>query len=349
MKYTAIKGIQAGSEYYIIMVKLKDLEILFPKGEEIIQPESRAQRKLNQKRIPAIKRYIVENLNSYVFSALAASVDGNIRFIPFLDEYSEMGLLEISDEAIFLINDGQHRKTAIIEAIRECPRLGDESIPIVLFKDMGLKRSQQMFTDLNKHAVKTSNSLSELYDSTDKIAIVTKKLLEQNKFIGKYTDREKDNLSMNSAMLFTFNTFYKANQRIIGTFRNEEVKEKLILDYWEKVVENVKQWTMLETGELPKTRLRSEYLICQSVVIEALGQLGNHFYVDGINEEVMQKLQEIDWHRDAKIWKKRCVKEKEKMVKSNEAVYLTSNAIKNCLGLQLNYEEEKKENKFKRR
>ena len=38
---------------------------------------------------------------------------------------------------------------------------------------MGLKRSQQMFTDLNKHAVKTSNSLSELYDSTDKIAAVT--------------------------------------------------------------------------------------------------------------------------------------------------------------------------------
>ena len=213
MKYTAIKGIQAGKEYFTIMVKLKELEILFPKLEEDVLPEKRAQRKLNQKRIPAIKRYIVENLDTYVFSALAGSVDGKIDFTSFSDEYPEVGILEISDKATFLINDGQHRKTAIIDALKECPALADETIPVVLFKDMGLKRSQQMFTDLNKHAVKTSNSLSELYDSTDKVAAVTRNLLEQNEFIGKYTDKEKDNLSMNSATLFTFNTFYKANRR----------------------------------------------------------------------------------------------------------------------------------------
>ena len=215
MKYTAIKGIQAGKEYFTIMVKLKELEILFPKLEEDVLPEKRAQRKLNQKRIPAIKRYIVENLDTYVFSALAGSVDGKIDFTSFSDEYPEVGILEISDKATFLINDGQHRKTAIIDALKECPALADETIPVVLFKDMGLKRSQQMFTDLNKHAVKTSNSLSELYDSTDKIAAVTRNLLEQNEFIGKYTDKEKDNLSMNSAALFTFNTFYKANKRTL--------------------------------------------------------------------------------------------------------------------------------------
>lgn len=349
MKYTAIKGIQAGNEYFTIMVKLKELEVLFPKLEEEILPERRAQRKLNQKRIPAIKRYIVENLDTYVFSALAGSVDGKVEFIAFSEEYPEVGLLEISDKATFLINDGQHRKTAIVEALKECPALADETIPVVLFKDMGLKRSQQMFTDLNKHAVKTSNSLAELYDSTDKIAAVTRKLLEQNEFIGKYTDREKDNLSMNSATLFTFNTFYKANKRIICGSKNDEINEKLIIDFWRMVVENIEQWTMLEKGELPKSRLRSEYLVCQSVVIEALGQLGNCFYLNGLDENVLIGLRDIDWHRNSKLWKKRCVKEKEKMVKNNVAVYLTANAIKSSLGLRLNDEEEKYENKFKRR
>lgn len=248
-----------------------------------------------------------------------------------------------------MINDGQHRKTAIVEALKECPALADETIPVVLFKDMGLKRSQQMFTDLNKHAVKTSNSLAELYDSTDKIAAVTRKLLEQNEFIGKYTDREKDNLSMNSATLFTFNTFYKANKRIICGGKNDEINEKLIIDFWRMVVENVEQWTMLENSELPKSRLRSEYLVCQSVVIEALGQLGNYFYLNGLDENVLIRLRDIDWHRNSKLWKKRCVKEKEKMVKNNVAVYLTANAIKSSLGLRLNDEEEKYENKFKRR
>lgn len=349
MKYTAIKGIQAGNEYFTIMVKLKELEVLFPKLEEEILPERRAQRKLNQKRIPAIKRYIVENLDTYVFSALAGSVDGKVEFIAFSEEYPEVGILEISDKATFLINDGQHRKTAIVEALKECPALADETIPVVLFKDMGLKRSQQMFTDLNKHAVKTSNSLAELYDSTDKIAAVTRKLLEQNEFIGKYTDREKDNLSMNSATLFTFNTFYKANKRIICGGKNDEINEKRIIDFWRMVVENVEQWTMLENGELPKSRLRSEYLVCQSVVIEALGQLGNYFYLNGLDENVLIGLRDIDWHRNSKLWKKRCVKEKEKMVKNNVAVYLTANAIKSSLGLRLNDEEEKYENKFKRR
>ena len=37
------------------------------------------------------------------------------------------------------------------------------------------------------------------------------------------------------------------------------------------------------------------------------------------------------------------------MVKNSVAVYLTANAIKSSLGLQLNDEEEKQENKFKRR
>ena len=108
MKYVAIKGIQAGKEYYIIMVKLKDLKSLFSEKEEVLQPEKRAQRKLNVKRIPAIKKYILENLDSYVLSALAASVDGTMEFTSFSDDFPENGTLEISDCATFLINDGQH-------------------------------------------------------------------------------------------------------------------------------------------------------------------------------------------------------------------------------------------------
>ncbi len=350
MKYVAIKGIQAGKEYYIVMVKLKELETLFPEKEEETQPEKRAQRKLNIKRIPAIKKYIVENLNSYVFSALAASVDGTVKFSSFSDNFPENGILEIADNATFLINDGQHRKCAIAEALKECPELGSESIPVVLFKDQGLKRSQQMFTDLNKHAVKTSNSLSELYDTKDLIAGATRQLLKKNKFIGKYTDKEKDNLSMNSAMLFTFHTFCRANKRMVGLVNPPSIDTGRIIEYWGLVVDNIRQWNDLETGDLSKRRLRSEFLVCQSVVIEAFGQVGNTFYrqpeMDG---GIMETLREIDWSRGAEIWKKRCVKERERMVKSDEAVYLTANAIKMQLGLPLNEEEIQKEKKLRRR
>ena len=70
-RFPVVRGIQAESEYYIAMVPLKMLAKLFPvEDEEFVLPEYRAQRKLNEARIPVISRYILENRDSYVFSAL---------------------------------------------------------------------------------------------------------------------------------------------------------------------------------------------------------------------------------------------------------------------------------------
>ena len=74
-RFPVVKGVQTGRDYYIAMVPLKMLGKLFPPDNEFVLPEYRAQRKLNEARIPEIKRYILDNLSSYVFSALAASID----------------------------------------------------------------------------------------------------------------------------------------------------------------------------------------------------------------------------------------------------------------------------------
>ena len=79
-QFPAVRGIQAGREYYISMVPLMLLPRLFPAEEEIVLPEHRAQRRINESRIPEIKRYILENRDNYVFSALSASIDGEYCF-----------------------------------------------------------------------------------------------------------------------------------------------------------------------------------------------------------------------------------------------------------------------------
>jgi DNA sulfur modification protein DndB len=61
--------------------------------------------------------------------------------------------------AKFVINDGQHRRGGIEAAPRENPDLGDETIAVVFIMDVGLKRCQQMFADLNRYAVRPSTSL----------------------------------------------------------------------------------------------------------------------------------------------------------------------------------------------
>ena len=115
-RFPAMRGIQANSEYFVCMIPLGILSKIFIEEFSDVLPEFRAQRRLNEQRIPEIRDYIINNRDSYVFSALAASVDGQVTFLPTKDS-SNIGELEIDVSATFLINDGQHRKAAILKAI----------------------------------------------------------------------------------------------------------------------------------------------------------------------------------------------------------------------------------------
>ena len=254
-KFPVVRGSQAGREYFIAMVPLKMISKLFPNEEEYVLPEYRAQRKLNESRIPVISKYITENRDSYVFSALAASIDGEFEFHESSDGMGT-GILEVSMDARFLINDGQHRKAAILDALNEDSSLGNETISVVFYEDQGLARSQQIFTDLNKHAVKTSNSIAELYDSRDELAVVNRNVIANVPFLNEYTDKEKDILGKFSSNLFTLNTFYTANKRIVGGSDIFEDAESFLIKYWKTVAENVVQWVELSKREISKVDLR---------------------------------------------------------------------------------------------
>ena len=153
-KFPALKGIQASREFFVIMCPLSVLSKLFIFNDDELPPEYRAQRLLNKSRIPEITSYMVDNPNDYVFSSVTASIDGEFSFEPFEKASNEnMGTLQVSMDSRLLINDGQHRRAAIEEALKVSPELGKETISVVLFIDEGLNRSQQIFADLNKHAV----------------------------------------------------------------------------------------------------------------------------------------------------------------------------------------------------
>ena len=70
--FPALRGIQAGREYYVAMCPLKLLPRIFLFDEAPLPPELRAQRTLNTARVPDIARYIVENQKDYAFSAITA-------------------------------------------------------------------------------------------------------------------------------------------------------------------------------------------------------------------------------------------------------------------------------------
>lgn len=344
--FPAVKGIQARKEYYITMIPLKMLSELFSDNEDMVIPEQRAQRKLNETRIPMISKYILDNRDSYVFSALAASIDGKYSFKPNTVS-GDVGMLEISKNARFLINDGQHRKAAILNAINEDLSLNEETISIVLYADQGLERSQQIFTDLNKNAVKTSNSISELYDSRDELAVLTRSVIWKIDFLNKYTDKEKDILGKYSSSLFTLNTFYMANKYIVGKNDVKKYKE-FLLHFWTLVTDNMKPWQELQHGERTKVDLRGNYIATQNIVIQAFGRVGNYLYENQTElEDCLKKIEEIDWCRSSKQWYMRAVGKRGRIITNKRAALLIANVIKREIGIPLTQEEQYAEEALK--
>lgn len=202
-----------------------------------------------------------------------------------------------------------------------------------------------MFTDLNKHAVKTSNSLATLYDSRDEIAVATRTIIDAIPFFKRYTDKERDILGKNSSSLFTLNMLYKANQKILHGEQCSEEDLNFLLTFWTQVSENITEWQEVLNKTLTKKALRENYIVALAITISAFGKLGRYFYDNrDLNmTSYMKQLKKIDWLRSNSAWIGRSIRENGKVLNSEEAISLTCSYIKMELGLPLTKEEQQKE------
>lgn len=350
--FPAIKGIQAQQEYYISMCPIRLLPRMFLFNEPGIPPTLRAQRELNKARIPEMKRYILNNLNSYVFSAITASIDGKANFQPHSGNgkhSSKMGTLHIDMDAKLIINDGQHRRAAFEEAIMENPDIANETISVVFFIDQGLKRCQQMFADLNRYSIRPSKSLSILYDYRDDFSLLTKEVVSRVELFNSVVELEKGSLSSRSRKLFTLSAIYSANKALLKRydFSGEELV-KIGVDYWECVANNINEWKLVYEHKLSAGEARSDYVHSHSTALQALGIAGNALLKEYPTKwkSQLRKLQNINWARsNSSSWEGR-VMVGGNIQKASNNVVLTANYIKTKLGLELSPEEQKTENAF---
>ncbi|WP_156681079.1 DNA sulfur modification protein DndB [Sphingomonas profundi] len=328
--FAAIRGVQAGRAYYVAMVPLKTVERLFRFDEAELPPQLRAQRELNKTRIPAIARYLTQNAGEYVLSALSATIDGALRFQTVPGERS-IGTLLIDMAATIVINDGQHRRAGIVEALRERPHLGDETIAVTLFPDEGLARSQQMFVDLNQHGVKPSRSLRLFYDARDEAARVTRAVVEAVPLFRDLTDLTRTNLTAGSRKLFAFSNLHTATSVLIedaGLKVTHETPDQAV-DFWRAVVDGMPEWRLAGRGQLAAAELRRDRVHAHGVALEAIAIAGARV----INErpdgwrEALGRLGGIDWDRaNAAQWEGRALLG-GRINRSRTSVLLTADAI----------------------
>lgn len=353
LEFTAIRGVQASSAYYVIMVPLKVVPKLFRFDDENMPPAHRAQRVLNKARVPAISSYISNNPHEYILSSLCASIDGEIEFEPVAPDGALRGVgkLRISMAATILINDGQHRRAAIEEAIRERPLLGDETISVVVFADRGLKRSQQMFADLNIHAVRPTKSLKLLYDHRDALAGLTREVVEAVPLFRDFTCFDTSSISNRSIKFFTLSSLHQATAELIGKSRTGKVVEldrDTAIDCWNEIIKNMPDWQRVGTREIASHELRRDYIHAHGVAVQAIASAtGQLLRADPANWRTrLSGLRNIDWSRaNGKLWNNRALVA-GKVNKSKNNVILVTNVVARSLGLPLTPEAKRIEDMY---
>ncbi len=352
--FPAIRGVQARREYYVSMCPLRLLPKVFMFNDAEMVPELRAQRQLNKARLPEMARYVTSNPDDYIFSAITASVDAEVKFEPLgpSGDGSSVGILKIPMNARFVINDGQHRRAAIEMAIRENPAIADESIAVVFFLDLGLERCQQMFADLNRHALRPSKSLGVLYDHRDDKAKLAKLVVARSPVFRDVVEMERSTLSLRSRRLFTLSAIYTATAALLNNVEIEgaEKRAKLAAEYWEEVASHMKEWEMVRQGRISASEVRGDFIHSHAVVLQAMGRIGNsllhHFANDW--KPRLNGLSSVDWRRkNSALWEGRTLIG-GRVSKAEQNVILTTNAIKQHLSLPLSPEEQRLEDGFRR-
>jgi DNA sulfur modification protein DndB len=347
--FPAIRGVQAGSEYYIVMCPLKRLRKVFTFDESSLPVEARAQRTLNTERIPQITNYILSQREDYAFSAITACIEGASAFTPIGQGAHEtnIGTLTIDADAEVYITDGQHRNAAIAEALKQDPTLAEESISVVFFADKSLEDRQKIFKDLNLYPKKADRSLGITYDNSP-AAMLSKELIYKNPVLLKLIDLEKNSLGPRSKKLLTHSAFNKASRELFDkvTTDNYQKLSLVAAQYWKAVYDNMTEWQFVYEDKLSAGDARKHSVNVHSVTLQALGIVGKQLLKLPKWQQKLEKLKHINWDRSNKTdWEGRCMINGE-MSNNSSRANATATRIKTLLGLTLSAKEQQDETKL---
>ena len=175
----------------------------------------------------------------------------------------------------------------------------------MFFEDVGLKKSQQMFADLNKHAVKPTKSLGILYDRrNDFSAFVVEMIRHVNAFRNR-TEMEKTSISNRSTKFFTLNGVQAATVHLLGKDRNLTDAEKtLAIDFWNEVGKNISEWSLLVERKVTPAELRKNYVHGNTNMLESIAIAG-HELIKAFPRDwkrQLKGLQDVDWGRTNPEW-----------------------------------------------
>lgn len=312
-EFPALRGKMGSREFFVVLFPLSVVPTIIssPRSAQL-PPEVRAQRKLTERRIPEITRYILDHEDDWVFSSLTASYDETYTFEPLGKANPNVGILRLPLTTQLLINDGQHRRAAIQRALEEDPTLGSQTISVVLFPGENLERNQQMFSDLNRTVQKTSRSLNILYDHRDPLNQLTMAVAERVRLLDHRVEKEALSLAIRSAKFITISSLYDMIGQFLGPLSSnltdnqlQELEDETVR-YWDTLTSVIPQWAEIAEGLLRPAEARVEFINAHAVFFFAIGGVG-HALRNADEMDRLTRLTEIDWRRTNKEWQGICM------------------------------------------
>jgi DNA sulfur modification protein DndB len=338
----AMRGKIGTRTYYSCLMPMSAIPNLFKFTDWAgFTPEDREQRVLNEKRVPDLRDYILDNEDDYLFSSITASYKSD----PVYQEIQNggdgsLGMLKLKLGDDLIINDGQHRAAGIAAALKENPTVGEHTISVLLFPYEDKDRVQQMFSDLNRFVQKTSKSLDILYDKRDPISAATLDAMEEVPVFRELTDKDSQTLKAKSTKLFTLAALYDANAELLKGRDDEKVSEKvdLLVEFWATVSKHMPDWTAVLKHHKEAQELRAGKISSHSTVLRALGGLGMELMKDDNWRDRLAALETIDWSKKNPDWENICIVANS-VVSNRQARAATKAYIKHKLDMPLSESE----------
>ena len=326
MSVPALKGHMGGIDYFVITLPFGVATRYIITTDPNLPPERRENRRPTPARYREISRYIRNNPGDYRFSAITCTFgkDGTKEPMkwdpPAEDPNSRIGILTLDQRDPLVIVDGQHRFGAIQDAIEDDPSLGEEDITVVLFPYLTIAAAQQLFSDLNRTAKKTTKSLDILFDSRDVVNRIVQELVKRVRTFGDLVNREDASVPTNSGQMLTLAAIYQATRPMLsaaqdaGLLPEEEDSqyEAKSVDFlaavWDFISGQFPEWAQVADGNIDIRDHRSEFLHWNSGVLSAVGEfVGDTIKVYGdeyqpVAEKALSHPENHGWRRDREEW-----------------------------------------------
>ncbi|ARK03861.1 hypothetical protein B8281_03050 [Cellulosimicrobium sp. TH-20] len=200
----ALKGQQGNRQMYLLLVTNHELLRNFAAEAEISDSTERVQRDLDKRHASDIVGYILENPAEYLLGAMTYAIDTveETDFIP-AGPGSNIGTLVLPTNARLRCLDGQHRRYAIAEAVRQDETIGDDYSAVVLYVEDDFMKRRQMFSDMNATPKVVSKALNITFDSRDHYALAAQELADTHPLLKGVVETHKARITTTDAKVFS--------------------------------------------------------------------------------------------------------------------------------------------------